>query len=131
MIYFDAAYVAKFYLDEPDSERVRSVGDNAGEVACCVHGRIEVISVFHRKMRERAFAPKVFAVVCDQFDTDCEALVWEWLPISAALIADLSLPTRCISAVRPSRGSRRSTRTIATSLPPRRTSGCSASVYSA
>jgi predicted nucleic acid-binding protein len=90
MIYFDAAYVAKFYLDEPDSERVRSVGDNAGEVACCVHGRIEVISVFHRKMRERAFAPKVFAAVCDQFDTDCEALVWEWLPISAALIADLS-----------------------------------------
>jgi predicted nucleic acid-binding protein len=90
MIYFDAAYVAKFYLDEPDSNRVRTLAQNAGEVACCRHGQVEVLIAFHRKLRERAFSPKVFAAVCDQFEADCKAAVWAWLPISAKLIESLS-----------------------------------------
>ena len=90
MIYFDAAYIAKFYLDEPDSSRVRSLAENAGEVACCLHGKIEVLTVFHRKLRERAFGPKAFAALCDQFEADCDSLLWEWLPLSAALVEGLS-----------------------------------------
>lgn len=31
MIYFDAAYIAKFYLDEPDSISVRALAENPGE----------------------------------------------------------------------------------------------------
>lgn len=90
MIYFDAAYIAKFYLDEPDSDRVRSLAEANGEVACCLHGRIEVSITFHRKFRERAFSPKVFSVVAEQFDADCESAVWSWLPISAKLIQSVS-----------------------------------------
>ena len=98
MIYFDAAYIAKFYLDEPDSSRVRSLAENAGEVACCVHGKIEVLTVFHRKLRERAFGPKAFAALCDQFEADCDSLLWEWLPLSAALVEGLSGRIRGLSA---------------------------------
>jgi predicted nucleic acid-binding protein len=98
VIYFDAAYIAKFYLDEPDSSRVRSFAENAGEVACCVHGKIEVLTVFHRKLRERAFSPKAFAALCDQFEADCESLLWEWLPLSAALVEGLSGRIRGLSA---------------------------------
>lgn len=90
MIYFDAAYIAKFYLDEPDSDRVRDLAEAAGEVACCLHGRVEVLVAFHRKLRERAFSPKVFEAVAEQFEADCESAVWAWLPISAKLIQSVS-----------------------------------------
>ncbi len=90
MIYFDAAYIAKFYLDEPDSARVRASAEDAGEVACCLHGRIEVLIAFHRKLRERAFSAKSFATICEQFEADCNEAVWLWLPISVKLITDLA-----------------------------------------
>ncbi|CAN5535519.1 hypothetical protein BH20VER3_BH20VER3_11640 [soil metagenome] len=90
MIYFDAAYIAKFYLDEPDSDRVRKLAEEAGEVACCLHGRVEVLIAFHRKFRERAFSPRIFAAVREQFEADCAAGVWAWLPISAQLIGSLA-----------------------------------------
>jgi predicted nucleic acid-binding protein len=90
MIYFDAAYIAKFYLDEPDSEHVRSLAEETGEVACCLHGRVEVLIAFHRKLRERAFPPKMFSAVCEQFEADCKSGVWVWLPISGKLIERLS-----------------------------------------
>jgi predicted nucleic acid-binding protein len=90
MVYFDAAYIAKFYLEEPESDRVRKLAEESGEVACCVHGRVEVIIAFHRKFREHAFTPRVFAAVLGQFESDCESAVWAWLPISAKLIDTLS-----------------------------------------
>ncbi|MDQ2919527.1 MAG: type II toxin-antitoxin system VapC family toxin [Verrucomicrobiota bacterium] len=90
MIYFDAAYIAKFYLDEPDSDRVRTLAEDSGEVACCLHGRIEVLIAFHRKLRERAFSAKSFTTVCEQFEADCTSAVWIWLPISAKLIDRLA-----------------------------------------
>jgi hypothetical protein len=94
MIYFDAAYIAKFYLDEPDSDAVRSLAEADGEVACCVHGRVEVLIAFHRKFREGAFTSRVFAAVSDQFEADCDAAVWFWLPISTNLVASLSARIR-------------------------------------
>lgn len=90
MIYFDAAYIAKFYLDEPDSDGVRRLAESAGEVACCLHGRVEVLIAFHRKFRERAFSPRIFAAVHEQFETDCESAVWAWLPVSAKLVMSVS-----------------------------------------
>jgi hypothetical protein len=90
VIYFDAAYIAKFYLEEPDSDAVRALAGEAGEVACCLYGRIEVLTVFHRKLRERAFTARTFAILCEQFQADCDADLWEWLPLSGALVADLS-----------------------------------------
>jgi predicted nucleic acid-binding protein len=90
MIYFDAAYIAKFYLDEPDSDGVRKLAEESGEVACCMHGRVEVLIAFHRKFRERAFSPRIFAAVHEQFELDCDSAVWAWLPVSAKLIASVS-----------------------------------------
>ena len=98
MIYFDAAYIAKFYLDEPESERVRGLAEQVGEVACCVHGRVEVLIAFHRKLRERALSPKNVATVCDQFASDCDAGIWMWLPISARLVETLAERVRRFDA---------------------------------
>lgn len=97
MTYFDAAYIAKFYLDEPDSDAVRALAEEVGEVACCLHGRIEVLTVFHRKLREEAFSRTAFDALCDQFDADCVASVWEWLPVSSALVSGLADRIRQLS----------------------------------
>ena len=98
MIYFDSAYIAKFYLDEPDLFGA-CAGGGCRRIACCLHGKIEVLTVFHRKLRERAFPPRAFDTLCEQFEADCESSVWEWLPLSATLVGRLSDRIRHLSAV--------------------------------
>ena len=38
MSYFDSAYIAKFYVDEPDSDAVRQLAESLGHVHCCALG---------------------------------------------------------------------------------------------
>ena len=52
MNYFDACYIAKFYLAEPDSARVEAFARANPVIYCLASGKTEVISVFHRKFRE-------------------------------------------------------------------------------
>ena len=87
MIYFDAAFVAKFYLDEPESDAVRARAITEGEVGCCVLGKVEVVSVFHRKWREKARTRAECQTLLAQFEADCAAGVWIWLPASDAVIS--------------------------------------------
>jgi predicted nucleic acid-binding protein len=84
--YFDSAFIAKFYLDEYESDAVRALAERLGRVCCSVLGRLEVAGVFHRKWREGAFGEAAYKEVCAQFDDDCAADLWTWLPLSPALI---------------------------------------------
>jgi len=97
VIYFDSAYVAKFYLTEPDSAQVKSLAEAEGRVCCSAIGRIEVAQVFHRKLREgqanRAEARALF----DQFDADCANELWTWLPLTEALIVAAATAFRRLS----------------------------------
>ncbi len=86
MSYWDAAYVAKFYLDEPESDRVRALAEAEGEASCSRFGYLETVSVFHRKLREGVFRPVDLREICDQFEADSEAGLWSWLPVSPAVI---------------------------------------------
>ena len=86
MSYFDSAFIAKFYLDEPGSEAIRGLAESLGEVHCLVIGRIEVAGVFHRKWRENAFSDPAFREISDQFSDDCAAGLWQWLPLTAGLV---------------------------------------------
>lgn len=86
MSYFDSAFVAKFYLDEPESDAVRTLAERLGRVCCNVLGRLEVASVFHRKWREGAFGDAAYKELNAQFKDDCAANLWTWLPISPSLI---------------------------------------------
>jgi len=85
--YFDSAYIAKFYVDETESEAVRRLAETLGRVHCCALGRIEVAGVFHRKWREGAFTEREFREVSSQFVDDCAAGLWTWLSVTDALIA--------------------------------------------
>jgi predicted nucleic acid-binding protein len=46
MLYFDAAFIAKFYLQEPESEAVRALTQNSAGVVSLVIGRLETELVF-------------------------------------------------------------------------------------
>jgi predicted nucleic acid-binding protein len=85
--YFDSAYIAKFYLDEPESEAVRHLAESLGQVRCAVIGQVEVAAVFHRKLREGVFDAGAFREISAQFSEDCRHGLWSWLPLTAALAA--------------------------------------------
>lgn len=90
MSYFDSSYIAKFYLDEPESEAVRRLAESLGQVRCAVIGRAEVAAVFHRKFREGAFEGGAFREVIAQFDDDCGQGLWTWLPLTSSVVAKVA-----------------------------------------
>ncbi len=97
MIYFDSAYVAKFYLTEPDSARVKALAEAEGRVCCSAIGRIEVAQVFHRKLREGQASRAEAASLFDQFDADCANELWTWLPLTEGLIVAAAAAFRRLS----------------------------------
>lgn len=94
MSYFDSAFIAKFYLEEPESDAIRKLAESIGEVHCVLFGRLEVASAFHRKWREGAFFDAAFREISDQFADDCAAGLWQWLPASGALVEAASAAIR-------------------------------------
>ena len=86
MIYFDSAYIAKFYFEEPDSAAVAALAVASGKVHSSVLGKLEVSSVFHRKLRERTIDERGHAAIERQFSADCALEMWLWIPVTQALI---------------------------------------------
>ncbi len=84
MIYLDASYVARLYLDDPGFAAVRELAVRDA-VACCLHGQAEVIAAIHRKHRERVFTAIQYRQVLEQFDLDCDQGAFRWLPLSPAV----------------------------------------------
>ncbi len=97
MSYFDSAYIAKFYVDEPESDAIRRLAESLGRAHCSALGRIEVTSVFHRKWREGAFTDGEFREVSAQFTDDCAAGLWTWLAVTDSLIASTAESLRTLS----------------------------------
>jgi hypothetical protein len=53
VIYFDAADVAKCYLNEPGADRVRGVAYAADGLASCELARLEFALILKRHVRDR------------------------------------------------------------------------------
>src|SRR5262245_43399670 len=86
MSYFDSAYIAKFYLEEPDSGAVCRLAESLGRVHCVAIGRVEVASAFHRKLQEGALTGPSFRAVMAQFSWDSAHGLWTWIPVTSRLI---------------------------------------------
>ena len=96
MLYFDTSYLVRLHTRDNGWEKVRALAAT-DSLACCLHGQAEAVAAFHRKFREGAIDEKELSQLLAEFDRDCKAGAFDWLPLSAAVTervskAFLSLP---------------------------------------
>jgi predicted nucleic acid-binding protein len=84
--YFDAALVAKFYVNEPGRDAVRRLAKRAGTVATSGIAVAEVAAAFHRKLREGAIDSPVFDALHGQFHHDVRRGLWTLIEPTPALL---------------------------------------------
>ena len=97
-LYFDSAYVAKCYLNEPDAEAVRELARSASALhssALCI---AEVACVFHRQFREGVLPARQASVLRKQFRDDVGNDVWNLIPIANRVLQDVELLVRNIGS---------------------------------
>jgi len=94
VIYFDAAYIAKCYLNEPGAERVRDLARTADGLASCEWGRLEFACLVHRHLREGHLTTREAREVLGDFAEDEVAGVWHWLPLTSVLMQRAFLRVR-------------------------------------
>jgi predicted nucleic acid-binding protein len=85
VIYFDTSYIARLYFEDAGWEKVRALAAT-DQVVCCLHGKAEAVAVFHRKFREGLFDVRGLRVLLKQFDDECKAGAFIWLPLSIAVV---------------------------------------------
>jgi len=86
LIYFDTSYIVRLYLEDPGWRTVREVAAT-DHVACCLLGRAEALAAFHRRFREGTFDPRDLHALLGQFDKECDAGAFQWLPFSAVVVS--------------------------------------------
>jgi predicted nucleic acid-binding protein len=88
-VYLDSAYIAKFYVNERDSNAVRALIRRADSLITSAWSLGEVTCVFHRHMREGALSPVQSRELIRAFMKHVDAGVWTLIPVSAALLKRL------------------------------------------
>jgi len=96
MFYFDSGYVAKCYLNDPDSERVREMVREPVEMVSSSICIAEVSCAIHRRIREGELTRRQGQELSDLFRSHVEEGVWTLVPISDRLLWDLSQVLRAI-----------------------------------
>jgi predicted nucleic acid-binding protein len=86
MIYFDSAYIARCYLPEPGHAEVSALAARSPQIGCAEIARIEVASVFHRKLREGTLTAPIHRELSLQFAADVGAGIWRLLPVTETLL---------------------------------------------
>jgi predicted nucleic acid-binding protein len=97
VIYFDTSYIVRLYTEDPGWEQVRELAAR-DHLACCLHGRAETVSAFHRKFREGVLDRTELRSLLSQFDADCEASAFRWLLLSPAVVSRLTTVIRHLPA---------------------------------
>ena len=85
-VYFDAALVAKFYVNEPGRDAVRRLAKRAGAVATSGIAVAEVAAAFHRKLREGSIDFSMFEALQGQFHHDVTRGLWTLIEPTPALL---------------------------------------------
>jgi predicted nucleic acid-binding protein len=89
MLYFDTSYLVRLHTKDAGWEKVRALAET-DSITCCLHGQAETVAAFHRKFREGAINHKELGELLTEFDADCKAGAFDWLPLSPAVIERLA-----------------------------------------
>lgn len=90
-MYLDSAYLAKFYLNESDSTRVREVIGRARTRVSSLWAVAEVTCVFHRHVREGVLADAQARTLLQRFLTHVDDGVWRLIPVTDRILRRCSL----------------------------------------
>jgi hypothetical protein len=86
MLFCDTSTLAKYYVEEPESDAVRARLDAEDQVLLSELARAELMAVFHRQLRERRWSRDEFAAVVRQFSTDEAGGYWTWAPLDGGIV---------------------------------------------
>jgi predicted nucleic acid-binding protein len=85
-MYVDAAYVAKFYLNEPDAPAVRKAISSADSLVTSAWSMSEVSCVFHRHFREGGLTALQYQILVKEFLLHVEHELWILVPVTNSLL---------------------------------------------
>lgn len=85
-MYLDSAYIAKYYVNEPDADAVRTLIREATGICSSAWALTEVTAVFHRHVREGSLSAAQGRELMDLFRTHVEGGLWSLAPVSDALL---------------------------------------------
>jgi predicted nucleic acid-binding protein len=95
-MYLDSAYIAKFYLNEPDSQTVRDLIQGALTRISSEWSVVEVTAAFHRHVREGHLTGGQYRELVQVFHAHLDAEVWTLMPLNGRLIRRLSAAMRSL-----------------------------------
>lgn len=90
-LYFDTGYVAKCYINEPESEAVRKLVQASSGMYTSLWSVAEMACVFQRQIREFKMPKSEAARARDFFLADLQDGVWSVLPISERFLFRVEL----------------------------------------
>lgn len=89
--YFDTAYIAKCYVNESDSTRVRGLLRTSGGAHSSSLARAELAATLLRHVREGSLTTSQSRKLQSDFLADVEVGVWTMVPVSDALMARVAV----------------------------------------
>ena len=84
--YFDSAYIAKCYVNEADSRRVRAVLRTLGGACACSLALAEIAATLLRHVREGSLDREQSTKLQADFAADIESGIWTMVPVSDAFM---------------------------------------------
>jgi predicted nucleic acid-binding protein len=85
-MYFDTAYIAKFYFNEVDSTRVRDLVRKADVIHTSLWAFAEFHAVAHRHAREGVISSRDARTIALRFSAHIEEGFWTMIPVTEALL---------------------------------------------
>jgi predicted nucleic acid-binding protein len=86
MIFCDTSAAVKIYSSERESSAVKALFEAEDELCISELARVEVMSVFHRRLREGIWNRTNFLSVISQFSKDDLSGFWTWLPLDKPIL---------------------------------------------
>jgi len=86
MIFCDTSAAVKIYSSERESSAVKARFEAVNELCLSELAQVEVMSVFHRRLREGIWNRTDFLAAVRQFSKDELSGFWTWLPLDKSII---------------------------------------------